>query len=281
MNTLYFVDQTEKSIPINVNFWTFPGGERGCKIEPYKIPYGNEPRFRIDMKFKSSDDLIDLLLLNNALRNMYAEYDSIFLVLRILYFPYARQDRVMSVGESLSLQVAVDVVKQCNPNKVIVADPHSDVLFGMFNPGQLLIIPQHDLISIYTPTDPNTYLVSPDAGALKKIYKLASKYELPVIEAGKVRDVSTGNIVATRVQDIGVRDPVVLVVFDDIIDGGKTFIELAKELKSVYNVKRLVLCATHGIFSKGLDVLADYDQIYVYNNMSNYDLKGFNSRKSK
>jgi trehalose-6-phosphatase len=51
---------------------------------------------------------------------------------------------------------------------------------------------------------------------------------------------------------------------------------LAKELKKVYNINRLVLAASHGIFSKGLDVLEDYDKIYVQNNMSDYDLEAFN-----
>ena len=67
-----------------------------------------------------------------------------------------------------------------------------------------------------------------------------------------------------------------MIVVDDIIDGGKTFIELAKELKKVYNINRLVLAASHGIFSKGLDVLEDYDKIYVQNNMSEYNLEAFN-----
>ena len=276
MITLF--NKTEDN-PIDVKFWPFPDGERGCKIEleDESLLLEEEHVFLIRVDFRSSDDLIDLLLLNNAIRNMFVLASKIDLVVHIPYFPYARQDRVMSPGESLSLQVAVDLIKSCDPYAVIVHDPHSDVLAGMFKPGQLIVVPQEHLIDFDVSENVPTYLVSPDAGALKKIYKIAKKYNLPVIEASKIRDVSTGNIVGTKVENLGITDKVDLIVVDDIIDGGKTFIELAKELKKVYNINRLVLVASHGIFSKGLDVLEDYDMIYVQNNMSDYDLDAFNN----
>ena len=145
MITLF--NRTEDS-PIEVKFWSFPGGERGCKIEleDESLLLEEEHVFLIRMDFRSSDDLIDLLLLNNAIRNMFVLAGKIDLVLHIPYFPYARQDRVMSPGESLSLQVAVDLIKSCDPYTVIVHDPHSDVLAGMFKPGQLIIVPQEHLI---------------------------------------------------------------------------------------------------------------------------------------
>ena len=278
MITLF--NRTENN-PIEVKLWTFPGGERGCKIEleDESLLLEEEHVFLIRVHFRSSDDLIDLLLLNNAIRNMFILARKIDLVLHIPYFPYARQDRVMSPGESLSLQVVVDLIKSCDPHSVVVHDPHSDVLAGMFKPGQLIVVQQQHLIELDISESVPTYLVSPDAGALKKIYKIAQKYELPVIEATKIRDVSTGNITGTKVENLGIADKVDLIVVDDIIDGGKTFIELAKELKKVYNINRLVLVASHGIFSKGLDVLEDYDMIYVQNNMSDYDLDAFNNRK--
>jgi ribose-phosphate pyrophosphokinase len=44
-------------------------------------------------------------------------------------------------------------------------------------------------------------------------------------------------------------------ICDDIADGGKTFIELAKSLNGI--VKDINLYVSHGIFSKGLKVLHD------------------------
>jgi ribose-phosphate pyrophosphokinase len=45
-----------------------------------------------------------------------------------------------------------------------------------------------------------------------------------------------------------------VIIVDDICDGGRTFIELAKVLKS-NKVKNITLFVTHGIFSKGVDAL--------------------------
>lgn len=262
---------------VDVNFWSFPAGERGVKIvEPENCT--NRTKFRIKVNFSKSDDLVDMMLLVDAIRNI----DSANIELYIPYFPYARQDRVMQNGESHSLRVIAKLIESCNFSEIWVDDPHSDVLAGLFCAGSLRITEQHvlakEMLEEYA-NNQNTYLVSPDAGALKKIYKVAKHLELPVIEANKVRDVSTGNIIRTKVDDLGISDPVTLIVVDDIIDGGKTYIELAKVLKETYVVQDLVLCATHGIFSKGIDVLGCYDRIYVHNNMSEFSLYQFNNRK--
>ena len=223
--------------------------------------------FGVFVNFESNEDLIDMLLLVNAVRNTFP---SVRMWLRMAYFPYARQDRVMVKGEALSLQVAVELVKSCNFDMVEVFDPHSDVLAGMFPAGLLKIRTQDELWE--TPVKNigynNMILVSPDAGALKKIYKLAQRTGLPVLEAGKTRDVATGNIVATKVNYHDFGPSPTLVVVDDICDGGRTFIELAKELKKWYNDSKLVLCVTHGIFSKGKELLEEYyDEVLEINDM--------------
>ncbi len=55
------------------------------------------------------------------------------------------------------------------------------------------------------------------------------------------------------------------VIVDDICDGGRTFIELAKTLKEG-GAQRVVLYVTHGIFSKGIYPLEKYiDEVYTTN----------------
>ena len=258
--------------PVEVSFWTFPAGERGCKIVGAD-KYVDKYAFKISvitMQFKGSDDLIDLMLLTNAIRELRT---GATIILVANYFPYARQDRVMTKGEAFSLKVIVDMIVACKFFKVEVLDPHSDVLSSLFPPGMLAVYTQAELYSVSTNLPPhskeNTYLVAPDAGALKKTQELAVLLGLPVIEASKVRDPATGQITGTSVScSTQLPDaPIDLIVVDDIIDGGRTFIELAKVLKSQYNVSTLSLWATHGIFSKGREVLSDYDNICVINNM--------------
>ena len=77
----------------------------------------------------------------------------------------------------------------------------------------------------------------------------------------------TGNITHTSVEKIKVNKPR-FIILDDICDGGRTFIELAKELRKVYGECYIALVVTHGIFSKGLDVILEHlDDVYATINL--------------
>lgn len=261
---------------IDLNWWTFPGGERNVKIvDPQEIHrYRN---FKVRCDFQGSDDLIDLMLLVNAVRNVVAGTK---LWLQIPYFPFARQDRLMTEGEPFALQIAAQIVNSCNFEEIEVWDPHSDVLAGMFGAGKLKIIPQEYFVKYCNLPKYDSYLVSPDAGALKKIYKSAKTLGIEVIQANKNRNPATGEIINTHINlHPEITPNSTFIIVDDICDGGRTFIDLAKAIKSMYNdSNKLILYVTHGIFSKGLEPLECFDKIYCANNMSGIDLDAFNKR---
>ena len=121
--------------------------------------------------------------------------------------------------------------------------------------------------------------VSPDAGALKKVFHVAEvvKYRNEVIIASKHRDIETGKIDYTNVP-MSVNDAHKDVfIFDDICDGGRTFIEIAKAVDEVRKLSSSVkpeqygknyLVVTHGIFSAGFDFLVQhFDGIYCTNSV--------------
>ena len=252
-------------------FWTFPGGERSVKLTPTERTPGMP--FGMRMDFKNSDDLIDMILATNALRHMYGP--DVAIELTVPYFPFSRQDRVMTDGESFGLQAAVDMIKMCNFNRVTTWDIHSDVAGAMFPAGVFRNISQADLwanLITYDLAEGKTVIISPDAGALKKIYKVAKESGLPVVEAKKVRDVATGNIVKTEIDSSQLADVDMAIIVDDICDGGRTFIELAKVIRDSGFTGKLILCVTHGIFSKGLDSFTDFDEICTANNINKVDL---------
>jgi len=256
-------------------FWTFPGGERSVKLTP------QTPNFPIEirMDFKNSDDLVDMMLAVNALRHWYGS--DVAIELTVPYFPFSRQDRVMTDGESFGLQVVVDMIKMCNFVGVTTWDIHSDVAGAMFPAGVFVNISQEDIWAneiAGNMISGKTVLVSPDAGALKKIYKVAKQTGLDAVEAKKVRDVATGQIVKTEIaigQLVGVDTAIII---DDICDGGRTFIELAQVIRNRGFTGKLILCVTHGIFSKGLDAFIDFNAIYTQNNINNVDIDAFNNR---
>jgi ribose-phosphate pyrophosphokinase len=151
-------------------------------------------------------------------------------------------------------------------DKVTIWDAHSNVspshINNVVNVSQLEILQRCDALTQRIATGELT-LVSPDAGASKKTETIAKAYpdSAKVIQAKKRRDLDTGAIIRTEVDgDIVGKQ---LLIVDDICDGGRTFIELAKVLKAA-GASYIGLFVTHGIFSKGTGVFEGLiDEIYT------------------
>jgi ribose-phosphate pyrophosphokinase len=238
---------------------TFPGGE-SCIRVTMNTPM--EPDLTLELAFENNGDLFDLALLADALRRKFPEKK---LKLWMGYTPYARQDRVCNEGESLSIKVVADFINSLKFEAVCIIDPHSDVTPALFE--RAMVIEQKWLCTRpQLRTNPsNTIIVAPDAGAAKKARAFAQLGGFAgLVQAEKVRELSTGNILETRVQSEHIGDKDFLIV-DDICDGGRTFTELAKVLRPLTNGK-IKLFVTHGIFSAGEKVFDNLiDEVYTAN----------------
>jgi ribose-phosphate pyrophosphokinase len=154
--------------------------------------------------------------------------------------------------------------------RVYVKDPHSEVVSAVLNNIQVIDNKHtvHQAVFVLEKGGAKVALVSPDAGALKKVYGYASygPLGLDVVRADKTRNTKTGKITGTVVHSEHLGDTNLLVV-DDIADGGFTFTQLAPELRKITN-GTVPLFVTHGLFTKGVDIVADaFDNVFVANNM--------------
>ena len=233
-----------------IKWWFFPDGARGVKIVQPEIAKKFRS-FMVELRYESDQDFMDMLLLVDACREI-TPFVSFWL--NVPYFPYSRQDRVMVDGESHSLRVAVNLIKMCNFDSIEVLDAHSDVLAGMFPAGVLKIRSQdecqYSLISNIISKWSNyrsVCLVAPDAGSLKKIYKSAKRHNLPVVEATKIRDVATGNIIRTDVED-RIELYQHAIICDDICGFGGTFVALSEAISKKNSAMTKSLITTHGIY---------------------------------
>jgi ribose-phosphate pyrophosphokinase len=76
----------------------------------------------------------------------------------------------------------------------------------------------------------------------------------------------TGNILHTEIPVLDQHNDLTYVIIDDICDGGRTFIELAKVIKEGRPTAKVFLIVTHGIFSAGFKTLNEYmDGIFCTN----------------
>ena len=247
---------------INFQSFTFSGGEPHVKIQS---DFDTNEAVTITHRLNSFNDLGLLCVTVDALRRMDVKIINLF----IPYFPAARQDRVMIPGEPLSVKVYADILNAMNLNRVTVFDAHSEVTPALVNNCE--VIPNHKFIAEVLKTiGSNVKLISPDGGALKKIYKVSEFLgEIEVVECSKSRDVKTGKLSGFKVYNHDLQGMNCLIV-DDICDGGGTFIGLAEELKKK-NAGKLFLAVSHGIFNKGFDDLKCFDGIFTTDSFRDFE----------
>jgi ribose-phosphate pyrophosphokinase len=245
----------------NIEFYfkQFSGGERHIQIteSPLAIPH----KVYINADILSSNDLMDLLLLMEAVEDYYNT--RIVFDLCIPYLPYARQDRVCAKGQAFSLSLLNKILNIFVIDTLTTYDVHSEVASNLFK--QLDNIEAYEIIENTELQDiiKQSTLVCPDKGARDRVSKVQNISDCPMITCDKVRDPKTGWITSMEVLDENPSYPRTAVIVDDICDGGMTFILVAKELKRLGYTK-IILYVTHGIFSKGLEVFDNLiDEMYT------------------
>jgi len=239
--------------------WKFPGGELHFKNKGFKERFAIEIKTRIN----SSDDLILLMLAVDGLGRDNVGILKIF----IPYFPYQQADRDFGGGECFSLKVITQILNTLGTT-IEVFDPHSDVTPALLRYCEVIDNSEYiDWVRFQIgegdkkKLDDTLVWLSPDAGAYKKIFKLAEKigFKGEILCCQKNRDTDTGEVEVV-VPSLPKKD---VLIIDDICVGGRTFIEIAKKIHLPPEYSRY-LAISHGIFSNGFTELSHYfNKIYT------------------
>lgn len=273
-------------------------GTLPCKYECDCINPANYP-YQIKSRLNNWLDLELIVAAAASLREIGAEEIH-------LYTPYilgARSDRKFEEGGNNYLKdVICPIINSLNFKSVTCIDPRSDVLEacikGFRKESNVNLVNwaineiQGGGHEVYKNDLTNLIFVSPDAGANKKIYKLAEEigYKGDIITCSKDRDVN-GKL--SRI-DIPVNINKVdkdFIIIDDICDGGATFINIANAIiqkrilsSAVHPSKygKIYLIVTHGIFSKEVSELSKYfDGIYTTNSYKDQTRPLFETEKEQ
>lgn len=184
--------------------------------------------------------------------------------LYIAYFPYARQDKIVSNYNTFARYTFCKILDSFI-GKIIgmyILDIHSDLSKEeqkFLGPYLNIRIPKFDI--------KEDFILYPDYNACMKYRDIyLNKFHN---SCKKERNQLTGEIGKITCPDLRGIKSVALV--DDICDGGSTFIGIAKQLKE-QGVEFIKLYVTHGLFSKGKEVLneagineietADYEKFF-------------------
>ena len=281
MKTLNLTDLDKSDIKYKIS--KFPSGQQNITINKddcYDSNYGYLLMTHKDCKVTIKSRLnnwLDLELIScsvASLRELGVEEIH-------LYVPFidGRQDNKFEEGSNYYIKsVLAPIINSLNFKSVTCIDSHSLVLDNCINNFKKIYnleLVHFAITDMYKINEKENFiLVSPDAGATKKIYKLAEQigYKGDIITCSKDRDVD-GKLTKTVVplEHKHLRKDFIIV--DDICDGGATFINIAKKLKaSMQNdphAGKIYLIVTHGIFSKGFSEISQYfDGIYTTNSYS-------------
>lgn len=279
---------------VNYEKITFSDGASNVKVDPiYEKP--NRVVIGVNVTSNMDDVFWEIILVCCAIEEMIEGFNDTQLTLFLPYLPHGRADRIFEFGNSKPLSAFIHFCVS-NFDVVTVIDPHSDYLKKTCDESLLRTeygeIRQWACFAGQVPIekDEKVVIVSPDKGAVPKAeetvnYYQQKGYDVNIVFADKIRDLSTGQI-----QSINVKiDPWIdiensrFIIADDICDGGGTFLGLSKELREK-GAKQVELYVTHGIFSKGLKIFKGFiDKIHCYQTISTYvkqgDIIDFNEGK--
>jgi ribose-phosphate pyrophosphokinase len=253
----------------------FKGGE----MHPTLVRASSPDAIHIQAHLDGGDAIMELLMVTDAVKRMYPHKP---IVLIMPYVPYARQDRVANEGEAHGIKVFCNLINSQGYARVVIQDPHSDVATALLD--NVVVDEAITAIEEVVRKIEGQYgvlpaLVAPDAGARKRTLKIAQHLGgLQVVFADKVRDTKTLEITGTEIH--GTLPDLPLLVIDDICDGGRTFIELAKAVRveegkpeqqapgdNNFSFRPMFLYVTHGIFSYGAELLLEhYSSVFTRNN---------------
>jgi ribose-phosphate pyrophosphokinase len=274
MKILNLTNPEQSEVKFKVS--SFPDGQQDVIIEPFVFTEWKEMiqnrtfSVQIQSRFTSWKDLELIVCANQALKRLKVKEVH-------LYIPYllgARSDRqFVEGGTSYLVDTLTPIINLQDFASVTMMDCHSDVGMGLIKNSKNISnvkLVQWALKQIDNTNDVtnNVAIVSPDGGALKKIYDttLGAKLECDIILSAKHRDVKIGTLNGF---DVPIKESQIeksLVWIDDIADGGGTFIGEAQKANEMGHKGKKYLIVTHGIFSQGFEELSKhFDGIFCTN----------------
>jgi ribose-phosphate pyrophosphokinase len=237
----------------------YPDGQIGAKyigLQPM-LEISKEPRdrgpFCIAERINNYEDLFYIRSIADVI-NHKGGWQGYKLFIPCLFGQ--RSDKRFAENQSFDLKLIADIINDCKFGSIEILDPHSDVALALINKSTRIssfdyvkeaIKHYHNYNAAYHNYSVDPVLVSPDAGAFKKVFEYGEKLGLEVFGANKHRD-KDGKIDLRFSNDM--TDKYCFII-DDLCDGGYTFVNLATKLKEK-GAKEVYLYVTHGLFFKRL-----------------------------
>jgi ribose-phosphate pyrophosphokinase len=182
--------------------------------------------FIIQSTFAPSDNIMELLMLIDAAKRASANRITVVMP----YFGYARQDRKDQPRVSVTAKLVANLIERAGADRIITIDLHSSQIQGFFDvPLDHLYASPVLLRALKKFKIDNLTFAAPDVGGVKTARSYAKRMQADLILVDKRRPQHN---VAEIMHIIGNVEGKNIVIVDDMIDTGNTFIQCAEALKS-------------------------------------------------
>lgn len=211
--------------------------------------------FIIQSTFAPADNLMELLILVDAAKRASVRR----LTAVIPYYGYARQDRKDQPRVSITAKLIANLLTRAGADRIITIDLHSSQIQGFFDiPFDHLYASPVLIRAIRKLNLDSLTIASPDVGGVKTARAYAKRLGADLVLVDKRRP---SHNVAEIMHIIGsVKDKNVVIV-DDMIDTGSTFVQCANALKDAGALDIIGLCVHPVLSGTAIDKINDADSI--------------------
>lgn len=207
-----------------------------------------------------ADHLMELLILIDAARRASASR----ITAVIPYFGYARQDRKDQPRVSITAKLVANVLTVAGADRVITIDLHTPQLQGFFDIPLDHLYASRVLLPVLEQEQLDRLAVAaPDVGGAKTARAYAKRLHADLVLVDKRRPAPNVSEIMTVIGDVDGKD---VIIVDDLIDTGGTFVSCARTLKA-HGARTIIGACTHPVFSghalEAIEECEDIERVYV------------------
>jgi ribose-phosphate pyrophosphokinase len=197
--------------------------------------------FIVQSTMPPAENLLELLIMIDAAKRASANRVTAVMP----YFGYARQDRKDQPRVAITAKLIANLITTAGADRVITMDLHASQIQGFFDIPFDHLYASPVFSNIFKENFENLVVVSPDVGGIKIARSYAKRLNAGLVVIDKRRP--KPNVVEVMEVIGDVNDKNVLLV-DDLIDTGGTFINAVKALKE-RGAKEIFGAVTHPLLS--------------------------------
>jgi ribose-phosphate pyrophosphokinase len=252
---LQYLNETKEEI-VNPTIFN-DGTSQVWKVKILQESFSQVLTTTILWQYENEAELFHVAQLSNLI-DSYKGYPQPYKVLYIPFLPYGRQDKPILNNTTFAQYTFGSIINSLKFDKVVSFDPHGHTNIEKFH----RISANSIIEKVFVDGGYDVYAF-PDGGACERY-----QHE-PSVNGIKYRNQTTGEIIDYELVTDGIDlEGKKILVVDDLLDGGATFIKLAA-LLAPYKPSMMGLYTSHAIASKGYEHLteAGYSEFYTTNSL--------------